>query len=189
MRKVNLLEDFKPVALTKRCRRRRPFTDTIHGEDHGLVERRWIERRRRVAQMMFGEQQSGPIELFVEFVQLLSQQALLEQLFLQPQRNRHLEGAETCRRQRDIGLEQPLEFQERLVVENDMVDVGKPCARGFQTVADRMHRKRRIVLLAREAFFLRGRFDAAVLDQRGCAVVIEGGDAENTHYCFRTACK
>src|SRR5437016_14103190 len=109
-----------------------------------------------MAQMMFGEKQPRTIELLIEFPKLLSQQALLEQLFLQPQRNRHLEGAETCRRQRDIGLEQPLEFQERLVVESDMVDVGKPRACGLQTIADRMHRKRRVVFLAREAFFLRG---------------------------------
>src|SRR5438067_6909317 len=134
-----------------------------------------------MAQMMFGEKQSCTIELLIDFLQLLSQQALLEQLFLQPQRNRHLEGAEAERRQRDIGLEQPLEFQERLVIEHDMVDVGKLCARGFQAIADRMHRKRWIVLLAREAFFLRGSDNATVLDQRGGAVVVEGGNAENAH--------
>ena len=55
MRKVNLLEDLKTVALTQSGRCRRPFTDTIHGENHGLVERRRIEGRGRMAQMMFGE--------------------------------------------------------------------------------------------------------------------------------------
>src|SRR5205085_6909740 len=88
---------------------------------------------------------------------------------------------EACQRHREIVHEQPLEFQERLVVENYMVYVGKPCARGFQTVADRMHWKRRVVLLACETFFLCGGDDATVLDQRGGAVVIERRDAENAH--------
>ena len=38
-----------------------------------------------------------------------------------------------------------------------------------------------VVLLAGEALLLRGRHDAAVLDQRRGAVVIEGGNAENAH--------
>src|SRR5207244_11791319 len=81
MRKANLLEYLKTVTLTQSGRCRRPFTDTIHGENHGLVERRRIEGRGRMAQMMFGEKQPGTIELLIEFPKLLSQQALLEQLF------------------------------------------------------------------------------------------------------------
>ena len=41
--------------------------------------------------------------------------------------------------------------------------------------------KRVVMLLAREALFLRGRDDAAVLDQRRRAVVIEAGYAKDTH--------
>ncbi len=37
------------------------------------------------------------------------------------------------------------------------------------------------MLLAREALFLGGRDDAAVLDQRGRAVVVEAGNAKDTH--------
>ena len=44
------------------------------------------------------------------------------------------------------------------------------------------------MLLAREAFLLRRRDDAAVLDQRRGAVVIEGGNAEDAA-CIRTACR
>jgi hypothetical protein len=78
--------------------------------------------------MMLGEQQPVGRNILVELLQILAQQALLEQLFLEPERDRHLERAEAPRRERNIGLEQPLEFQERLVVEGDVVDLGELCA-------------------------------------------------------------
>ena len=50
-----------------------------------------------------------------------------------------------------------------------------------------------VVLLAGEALFLRGGDDAAVLDQRGRAVVVEGRYTEDTHGSpkspVRTACR
>src|ERR1700756_1653890 len=131
--------------------------------------------------MMLGEEQFVASNLFVKLLQLLAQQALLKQLFLQPQRDRHLERRKPSRRHRDIGLEQPFEFQERLVVEGDAIDIGELCARGLKAIADRVLRKRRVMFLAREALLLSGRDDKAVLDQRGGAVVIERGDAEDAH--------
>jgi len=67
-----------------------------------------------MAEMMFGEQDAVGGEILVERAELFSQQAFLEQLLLEPQRQRHLKGTEAARRQRDIGFEQPLEFQEGL---------------------------------------------------------------------------
>ena len=120
-----------------------------------------------------------------ELLQLVAQQLLLEQLLAQPQRHRHAEGAEAARREGEIGFEQPLEFQERLVVEHDVIDVVEPRSCRLQAIGDRVVRETGIVLLAREAFFLRRGHDAAVLDQRRGAVVIEGGNAENAHRASR----
>ena len=51
--------------------------------------------------------------------------------------------------------------------------------------------KARVVLLAREALFLRGGDDLAVLDQGRGAVVVEGGDAQDAHAAQRprTECR
>ncbi len=83
---------------------------------------------------------------------------------------------------REIGFEQALELQERLVVEDDVVDVVELDAglrRGNTAIA--LCGKAGIVLLAREALLLRGRDDLAVLDQRRGAVVIEGRNPEDAH--------
>ncbi len=72
------------------------------------------ERRRGMAQMMFGEQQFAGVEIRVELPEFLAQQAFLEQLFLEARQHRHLEGAEAARRQRDIGFQQPLDFKNGL---------------------------------------------------------------------------
>ena len=44
-----------------------------------------------------------------------------------------------------------------------------------------------VVLLAREALFLRGGDDLAVDDQRGGGVVVKGGDPENRRHARRSA--
>ena len=51
-----------------------------------------------------------------------------------------------------------------------------------QAVLDGVRRKARIVLLAREPFFLRRRHDAAVLDETGGRVVVVGRDAEDARH-------
>ena len=50
-----------------------------------------------------------------------------------------------------------------------------------QAIGDGVVRKGRIVLLPGETLLLRRGDDAAVLDQRRGAVVIEGGNPENAH--------
>src|SRR5690349_4305459 len=122
--------------------------------------------------MMFREQQSVARDLLIDLLQFLPYQTLLKQLFLEPERHRHLERAKALRRKRDIGLQQPLEFQERLVVEGDMIDVGEPDRSGLEAIIDGVVGKRGVMFLAGEALLLRRRNDAAVLDQRGGAVVV-----------------
>jgi hypothetical protein len=106
---------------------------------------------------------------------------LLEELVLHPHRQRGAERAEAARREGEVGLEQPLELEERLVVEGDVVDLGELRAGRFQAGADRLVREGRVVLLAREALFLRGGDHLAVAQQRRGAVVVVRGDAEDSH--------
>ena len=70
-------------------------------------------------------------------------------------------------------------FAERLVVEADVVDRLGRDARLLQAVIDGVDGEALVVLLAREALFLSGGDDLAILDQRGRAVVIVGRDAKD----------
>jgi len=134
-----------------------------------------------MAQMMLAEQQPAGVEIFGKFPYFIAQQAFLKQLFLEPERDRHLERAKSARRQRDVGLEQPLEFEKRLVIEHDMIEFRGCHACLVKTVGDRVVRKRGIVLASRETLFLDRGDDPAVSDQRRRAIVIKCGNAENAH--------
>ena len=182
MREMQLLEQRELVAAADRGRRRAPFADAVHGEHHRILERRGIERARRVAHVMLGEQEPvRAVEIRIDVLEPAQQHVLLEQLFPDPDRDRHRERSEAARREAEIGFEQPLEFQERLLVEHDIIDVLERDTGLFEAIANRVDRKARVVLLAREALFLRRRDDLAVDQQRRGAVVIEGGNAEDAH--------
>ena len=116
-----------------------------------------------------------------EAFHLLLQQALLKQLLLEPERHRHLERAEATGRIGEVGLDQPLELQEGFVIEHDVIDFVQAAPRLGQAIVDGPAGKAGIVLLTGEALFLRRRDDAAVIEQRGRAVVIERRNAENPH--------
>ena len=84
-----------------------------------------------------------------------------------------------ARRERQVGLEQALELEERLVVERHVVEIfgaNRACAGS----SARHCRKARVVLAAREALLLR-RADDAPSRTSSRRVVIERGDAEDLH--------
>ena len=182
MREMDLLVhlEFPPFAL--RHRGRGPFADPVHGEYGSALKGRGIKRARRVAEMVLGEDEALlPVDAALQILQLLQDRAALEELVLHPHGKRGAEGGEAFRREREIGLEQPLELEERLVVERDVVDFRGPRAGGLQARLDGVMREARVVLLAREALLLRRRRDLAVDDQRRRGVVVIGGDAEDLH--------
>jgi hypothetical protein len=189
MREVDLLVHLEPVAPADGRGGRRPLADAVHRQDHGLLERRREERARRMAQVVLAEQKIS-VPAAADGLEFLPQQVLEEKLFPQPQGNRHAEGAEPPRREGEIGLDQSLELEERLVVEHHMVDVPQGGPPLLEAIADRVPRKPRIVLLAGEALLLGGCDNATVLDQRGRAVVVEGRDPEDAQGVpLRTACR
>jgi hypothetical protein len=81
-----------------------------------------------------------------------------------------------------IVLENALELQQRLVVEADVVEVLHAEAALAKTVRDRVMRELLVVLLAREALFLRRGDELAVAHEAGRGVVVVGGESENRRH-------
>ena len=86
---------------------------------------------------------------------------------------------EPARPVREVGLEQAVELEERLVVEADVVQVFRPEAPFPEAVFHRPGRELGIVLPAREPLFLGGGHDLSVDDQRRGRIVIIGRNTEN----------
>ena len=182
MREMDLAVDLDRVVLAQPRRGRRPFADAIHRQDRRCLEGRWIEGARRMRLMMLGEHQLlVDVDLGHVPRQLVRQHLALEQLLARPHRKRGRKGAKAARRQGQVGLEQALELQERLVVEDDVVDVLERHPAGLEAVFDGLSGKGRVVAHAREALLLRRRNDVALLHQRCRAVMVEGGDPEDVH--------
>ena len=79
-----------------------------------------------MTEVMFAEYEAlVPIEVGAVLFQFAGQVVLQKQLLAQPDRDRHPERCETPRRKREIGFEQALELEKRLVVERDEVDLGR----------------------------------------------------------------
>src|SRR2546423_15541478 len=81
------------------------------------------------------------------------------EFLFQPERHRHQKRAYAAGRVINVGLKKTLKLQERLIVEGDVSHVFALDAARAQTILDRVRGKAMIVLLAREAFFLRRRDD------------------------------
>ena len=182
MRKVNLLVDLEVFSFADGNRRGGPFAHAVEREDGSPVERRRVERGGCVAQMMLAEGQAlRPVEIGLDGLELVGEQRLLKQLLPQPQRQRHAERREAARAVGEVGLQQALEFDEWFVVEDDAIDVLELDVAGVQAIVDCEPRVASIEFFPGEALFLCRGNDAAVLDQRCGAVVIERRETENAH--------
>ena len=178
VREVDLLAHLEVVPRAETYGGGRPLADAVHGQDDGLLERGREEGARRMALVMLGkEQRSLPVVFGGKVFQLTPEQRLLEELLSQPDGHGHGERAEASRGEGEVGLEEALELQERLVVEGDVVDLIEPHTRLGQAVRDGVPGKAGVVLLATEPLLLRRRDDPPVLDQRGRAIVVERRDA------------
>ncbi len=132
--------------------------------------------------VVFCKQQTFAEGLFgfgIVLFQFLQHQVFLEKLFLDPDRDRHLEGFEATRRVRHIGFQQAFKLQERLVVECQMIDIGKAQSTGFQHIRDRLMWESGIVLFARKPLFLCSRNHLTINHQRGRAVMVERRNTKN----------
>ena len=135
--KVDLPLHLQRIAAAHPDGCRRPFADPVHRQDQGVLERRGEEGRGGMAQMVLGEEELAlPVEILLDLLQMILQQRFLEQLLPQPERNRHAEAVEAPRRERQIGFQQALELQERLVIEGHVVDIAERDARLLQAERD-----------------------------------------------------
>src|SRR5215831_12904736 len=116
-----------------------------------------------------------------EFGQALGEQSLHEELLFDPDRHGREEAAKAAGREHMICLEQPLEFQKRLVVERHRGKVFVFEASFLEHKTASIDRERRVVLPPREAFFLCGGNNLAVDEERRGTIVVVGRYAED---CF-----
>src|SRR5258708_22335312 len=110
------------------------------------------------------------------------------ELFVDPLRRRLEERGDPDRRESQVGLEQPLEFQQRLFIKNHMVELGCRQPRRVQAVLDRVPRKPGIVLAPREPLLLGRGDNAAVNHERGGGIVIKGGNAQDRGHRCQCVC-
>src|SRR5580658_3260717 len=179
---MDLLEDFEVVPAAARYRRGGPLADAVHGENECIFKRRGVKRAGCVALVVFGKKQPvNPIEIFAVALQLILEEAALEQFLAHPERNRHLEGTQPPWRERDVGFQKALELQERLVVKDDIVDGGEIHACEREAELHGMGGKARVMFLAGEALFLRRGDDLSIAKKSRRTVVIERGNAEDAH--------
>ena len=163
------------MALADADRGRRPLADAVHRHDRRVLERRRVERRGGVALVVLGED----VAVLRPRAEAAAQLAAHVQLLAEPDRHRLGERPQADRREREVGLEQPVELQDRLVIEGDEVEVARRDACRAQAVVDGPGREVGVVLLAGEALLLRRGDDLPVPQQGGGGVVVEGGDAED----------
>ena len=103
-------------------------------------------------------------------------------LQLRPHRHRFLEQGVAVRDIAQPRLEQPIELDERTLVEGDHIEVAGPQTRLSQAECSSVARKARVVLAPGESLFLRRRDDLAIAHQCGGRIVIEGRDPENRRH-------
>ena len=175
VRESQLVRQRDPVRVSDAVAGRGPFSDTVQCQNRGVLKRRGEERTGGVRLVVLGEGDALAIGAPESAPDLPGQVQLLRE----PLRHCVHERPEAARRVGQVGLEQALELQERLVVEPHIVEVRRLDARLGETAGDGVGREPGIVLRAREALLLRRRDDTAIDEECRRRVVIERGDAED----------
>jgi hypothetical protein len=137
------------------------LADAVDGEDRRFLERRRIERGCRVGDVVLGEKDGHvrPDFLFDAIGE--------EELLGKPDRHGGPERGQSLRSAGEIGLEQALELQERLVIERNGVQLVRPDPSNREARFHRILREFGVVLDAGEALFLGGGDDFPVPNQAG----------------------
>jgi hypothetical protein len=78
-----------------------------------------------------------------------------------------------------IGVQKSFKFYVGFIVESNAFDILNGCSAIIQYKTDRISRERRIVFDPGETFLLRRGNDTPIRKQRGRAVVVIGGNAED----------
>jgi hypothetical protein len=134
--------------------------------------------------VMFSEKKLWQL-LFVEARRasqnFLPKEVSQQELFFQPHGHGGKKRLETPRRKTEVGFEEPLEFDKRLVIEHHVFEILDSDPSFIQTILNGMTWKTWIMLLSRKALFLRRRNNLAILHKTGSAVMVVRRDTENMH--------
>src|SRR5436190_2442533 len=180
MRKGQLPKNGNVLVLAVCDGRRRPLANAVDRHDRRISEWRRIERARRMRQVMLWEINRRPA--VPELRQMLVEEALHEQFFLDPDRYGGRKAQKAARGKPMIRFEQTLELQQRLVVERDGVEVLVFPTGLLQHVSSRVNWEGRVVTLPRESLFLSGCDNLAVDEKRRGAVVVVRRYSENSFF-------
>ena len=131
VRELQLSEQVKLVARARSRKTRSPTRRRRPSSARPPTRTATGRRRCGVRLVMLGEE-----HLAFE-ARLLRNLLAYPELLAQPQRHRHQKRAQAARRVVNVGFEQPLEFQQRLVVEGDVVQLvrrrSRPSRRQYST--------------------------------------------------------
>ncbi len=175
MGKCHFLEDGDLPVLPVADGGGGPFADAVDGQDCRLPEGGGVKGAGGVGQVVVREEQFRDFPLSVpQFLHFLADEALEEDLFLDPDGDGREEGLQAPGGEDVVGLQEALELEKGLVVEDDGLQVLEADGSLLQAVAGGVGGKARIVLLPREALLLGGGDDPAVFYDGRRGIVIKG---------------
>jgi len=166
---VQGLQQGDPVAASRAGGGRGPLSDTVQGQDGRLVKGTGVEGTGRMGFVVLAEDIPTPPSTAQGPVDLAGQVELASE----PHGDADQELPEAHRGVGDVGLQEPLEAKQGLLVEDHEVDLLLAEAPGLQAIGDCVGRKSSIMLLAGEPFLLRSSQDPALPDQGRGTVVVE----------------
>src|SRR5262245_9979539 len=146
---LKLLVDLDVVPAPDAHRCGCPLADAVDREDGRFLERRRKERARGVRLVMLAVENRSVI------LKRVADLSSGEELLLDPERSGFQKLNEAARCNAKVSFENPLEFEQRLVVEADAIEVGGGDAGCSKAIVHSACGKRRVSLLARETLLLR----------------------------------
>ena len=125
MREAKLLFHLDPIALAPSDAARRPLTDAIQCQDGGFLEGGREKGAGAMRFVVLGKDESTRVLA----AESLGELAGGVELLFEPERKPHEEEAKTARGVGEIGLEEPIKFQQWFVVEGDEIEIAVAEAR------------------------------------------------------------
>ncbi len=95
------------------------------------------------------------------------------ELMAQPQGHSHQKLPETKRGISDVGFEEPFEFQQRLLIEDNIIKLFGSDVPGLEAILNGVYRELVIVLFSCESFLLGSGDDFTVAHKRSSAVMVK----------------
>src|SRR5438067_611098 len=120
-----MLRQLDRIPMSLAQRRGAPLADAVERENLRLLKWARKKRARGVALMMVEKND----RLAARAVKLCSHAPAKVQLLLQPNRNGNAKFTKAQRCVREKGLQQPIEFRQRLLIEGDVIQIIRPQSR------------------------------------------------------------